>query len=288
MGVGLALVFFTSFYIGWFFVLASLVFVPVLLALTWPGALAMVKARPVPVAACLLAFAASFLVALTPFLLTYLPILLEGRQRSFADNMQFAGWISDLINVGAGNGVWGGIIAGLPGYPVERLGNAEAFLAPTPLLLCVLIGGAIFVARHAVRHPAELRFRGRLILALAVTSLVLMVISIQVGGYSLWWPVWKFVPGGSAIRVPYRLQIMNGLIVTLAVFLFLDYWYRVRQIVSRSRTWSRRFPLVRNPLDTHDSEQNGRWCRQVYTTSSHILGATGTRTRHENQYLSFR
>ena len=90
MGVGLALVFFTSFYIGWFFVLASLVFVPVLLALTWPGALALVKARPVPVAACLLVFTASFLVALTPFLLTYLPILLEGRQRSFADNMQFA------------------------------------------------------------------------------------------------------------------------------------------------------------------------------------------------------
>lgn len=230
MGVGLALVFFTSFYIGWFFVLASLVFVPVLLALTWPGVMAMVKAHPVAVAACLLAFSASFLVALTPFLLTYLPVLLEGRQRSFADNMQFAGWISDLINVGAGNGVWGGVIAGLPGYPVERLGNAEAFLAPTPLLLCVLIGGAIFVARHAVRHPAELRFRGRVILALAVTSLVLMVIPVQVGGYSLWWPVWKFVPGGSAIRVPYRLQIMNGLIVTLAVFLFLDYWYRVRRL----------------------------------------------------------
>jgi hypothetical protein len=233
MGLGLALVFFTSYYIGWFFVLVSLVFVPVLLVLNRRQAVAMVKARSLLTGACLLAFTASFLIFLTPFLMTYLPIFLEGRQRSFADNMQYAGWISDLINVGSGNAVWGSIIAGLPGYPVERLENSEAFLAPTPLLMIAMIAGAVFVARHGMRHPVQLRFQGRLILALTITSLVLMMLSIQAGGYSLWWLVWKFVPGASAIRVPYRLQIMNGLIVTLTVILILDYWRRVRQIERR-------------------------------------------------------
>jgi hypothetical protein len=230
MGSGLALVFFTSYYIGWFFVLASLVFVPVLLVLNWPQAFIMIKARRLSIGACLLVFTASFLVFLVPFLLTYLPMLLEGRQRSFADNMQFAGWISDLINVGSGNAVWGSIVANLPGYPVERLGNSEAFLAPTPLLMIAMMVGAVFVARNGARHPGELRNQGRLILALTITALILMIISIQVWGYSLWWPVWKFVPGASAIRVPYRLQIMNGLIITITVFLILDYWYRVRRI----------------------------------------------------------
>ncbi len=146
--------------------------------------------------------------------------------------MQFAGWISDLINVGAGNGVWGGIIAGLPGYPVERLGNAEAFLAPTPLLLCVtMIVGAFFVVRHAVATGrAAIPGRPDPGADDHVAGASWSFRSRWAGHFSLWWPVWKFVPGGSAIRVPYRLQIMNGLIVTLAVFLFLDYWYRVRRI----------------------------------------------------------
>jgi len=230
MGAGLALVFFTSYYIGWFFVLASLVFVPVFLVLNRSHAFAMVRARAPLVGTCLLVFVASFLIFLTPFLMTYLPVVLEGRRRSFADNMLYAGWITDLINVGAGNAVWGSIVAGLPGYPAERLGNGEAFLAPTPLLMIAMIAGTVFVARHGMRHPVELRFQGRLILALAITSLALMALPIQAGGYSLWWPVWKFVPGASAIRVPYRLQIMNGLIVTLTVFVILSYWYRIRRM----------------------------------------------------------
>jgi hypothetical protein len=109
MGAGLALVFFTSYYIGWFFVLASLIFVPVLVVLNRSHTFAMVRARAPLVAACLLVFVVSFLIWLTPFLLTYLPMLAEGRQRSFADNLVFAGWISDLINVGAGNAVWGAL-----------------------------------------------------------------------------------------------------------------------------------------------------------------------------------
>jgi len=230
MGAGLALVFFTSYYIGWFFVLASLILVPVLLVLNRSDAIAMAKAHGLRVGVCLLVFAASFLIFLTPFLVTYLPVFLEGRKRSFADNLQFAGWISDVINVGAGNVLWGSVVENIPGYPVERLPNSEAQLATTPLLMIAMVVGTVFVVRHGMKHPVGQGFQVRLILALTITSLVLQVVPLQAGGYSLWWAVYKFVPGASAIRVPYRLQIMNGLIVTLTVVLILNYWYRVQRM----------------------------------------------------------
>jgi hypothetical protein len=240
MGAGLALVFFTSYYIGWFFVLASLVFVPVLLVLCWDDALVMIKAHRLRVAVCLLVFSASFLIFLTPFLITYLPVLLEGRQRDFAENMVYAGRITDLVNVGDGNMIWGRILEILPGYPEQRLLNAEARLATTPLLLITMIAGMFLVVRHSERYRVGPQFRIRLILALTITALVLQVVSIKVGHASYWWMIWKFVPGASAIRVPFRLQFLTGLTVTLAVLLILDYWYRVE----RSKTATKSLGIV--------------------------------------------
>jgi hypothetical protein len=86
------------------------------------------------------------------------------------------------------------------------------------------------VVRHDKSHLIVPRFRIDLILALTITALVLQAISIRFGHFSLWWLVWKFVPGGSAIRVPFRLQFMTGLTVTLAVLLILDYWYRAERL----------------------------------------------------------
>jgi len=230
LGAGLALVFFTSYYIGWFFVLASLILVPLLLVLNRSDAITMAKVQGRRAGVCLLVLAASFLIFLTPFLVTYLPVFLEGRKRSFADNLQFAGWISDVINVGSGNVLWGSLLEKIPGYPVERLLNDEAQLATTPLLMIAMVLGTVFVVRHGMRRLVGSRFQVRLILALTITSLVLQIVPLQAEGHSLWWAVWKFVPGASAIRVPYRLQIMNGLVVTLTVVLIMDYWYRVQQM----------------------------------------------------------
>jgi hypothetical protein len=229
-GAGLALVFFTSYYIGWFFVLGSLIFVPVLLVLRRNDCLVTIAANRTRIALCLLVFTASFLVFLTPFVITYLPVLLEGRQRSYEENMGYAGIITDLVNVGDGNLLWGKILENLPGYPDQRLLNAEARLSTTPLLMITMIVGAFLVVRHDKSHRIVPRFRIDLILALTITALVLQVISIRFGHFSLWWLVWKFVPGGSAIRVPFRLQFMTGLAVTLAVLLILDYWYRAERL----------------------------------------------------------
>ena len=79
-------------------------------------------------------------------MITYLPVLLEGRQRSYEENMGYAGIHYRPCKCRPMETcVWGKILENLPGYPDQRLLNAEARLSTTPLLMITMTVGAFLV-----------------------------------------------------------------------------------------------------------------------------------------------
>jgi hypothetical protein len=146
------LLFLTAFQASWFFA-----FYLLLIALIYPAVfgrqataalLREIDARRT----ILLAAAGGFAAGIVPFLLLYLPVLLSGHSRSFAEvagNMPL--W-RDLLNVTPENGVWGALferlgLAGLPDRPVW-----EVELAFTPMVLAVFAAGLVVIA---VRLPTS-------------------------------------------------------------------------------------------------------------------------------------
>lgn len=218
-GILSALIFFTSFYTGWFFILAGMLFLLAYIVFNRKH-----LPKGANIVAVLWAFPTSFILGLIPFVVTYLPALREGRRRTFANAIDFAGHPTDWINVGAGNWVWEPLIKALPGYPVERLANGESSLAVTPTVVLVLVAGAFFTLIERHRNGKSGAVWPGIILSCAAVFVVQSLIIVKVGNYSLWWAVWKFVPGGSAIRVPMRLQLMTSLTTVIGVVLVLSQW----------------------------------------------------------------
>lgn len=211
----------TSFYIGWFCILFLICFALVFAMNDGAGVLVLFSTSKKKLAAVAGVFAAVFSISLIPFALIYRPMLADGHHRSFQEVMLYAPRASDLINMGSGNLFWSSVIARIPGYPIDRLGNGEVSLALTPILVATMIGGALALWGHR-RQSGPISVTSRIAIALVVTIVALIVVTLQVDDWSMWWLIWKIVPGASAIRVIYRLQVVNALAAPLATVIILS------------------------------------------------------------------
>ena len=93
-------------------------------------------------------FAASFIVALIPFVLIYLPVMRNIGPRSFAEYLLYAPQFIDAINVGPSNIFWGREHRHL--VPDRPAAGSELLIAITPLVW-VLVGAATLIA--AAQRP---------------------------------------------------------------------------------------------------------------------------------------
>jgi hypothetical protein len=161
-----------------------------------------------------LAAAGGFAIGIVPFLVLYLPVLLAGHSRDFAEvASNMAEW-RDLANVTPENAVWGPLlkwlgVAGRPDRPVW-----EVELAFTPAVLAVFIAGMAMLAPRARGASAE---RDRYLLILGAAVVVFWLLQMEYLGFRPWRAVWALVPGGSAIRYTYRSQLVANLFVCLVV-----------------------------------------------------------------------
>jgi hypothetical protein len=214
-GLFCAALFLTSFETAWFFGCYLIVLTllhPAVFGLAATRALAremMTSRRPLVLAA-----AGGFAIGIVPFLVLYLPVLLAGHSRDFAEvASNMAEW-RDLANVTPENAVWGLLlkwlgIAGRPDRPVW-----EAELAFTPAVLAVFIAG---VAMLALRARGALAERDRYLLILGAAVVVFWLLQMEYFGFRPWRAVWALVPGGSAIRYTFRSQLVANLFVCLVV-----------------------------------------------------------------------
>ena len=214
-GLFCAALFLTSFETAWFFgcyLIVLLLLHPAVFGLAATRALAremMTSRRPLVLAA-----AGGFAIGIVPFLVLYLPVLLAGHSRDFAEvASNMAEW-RDLANVTPENAVWGPLlkwlgIAGRPDRPVW-----EAELAFTPAVLAVFVAG---VAMLALRARGALAERDRYLLILGAAVVVFWLLQMEYFGFRPWRAVWALVPGGSAIRYTFRSQLVANLFVCLVV-----------------------------------------------------------------------
>ncbi len=234
-GAYLGLLFFTSYYIAWFSVLAAglaLIVAWLIRSLEAGSALAPLRSwadalrqRKLFVALAALSFA----IAIVPFLMTYLPVLKQTGGRFFSEVLLYSARPLDILNVGGKNRLWGHpldrLFIRVTGAPMQ-VSEAQSGWPPLILLLC-LVSIVMGLKHRRDRSIGD----GFLMAWLGLAFLLDILLPIKIGDASLWWFVFKLVPGGSAIRAPARFNHVTNILLILAVCLLSErLWRRSRAI----------------------------------------------------------
>ena len=218
-GAGLlhGLMFFTTFQTAWFFTLFLVLFAA-LRPLIFGVARSIAAIREAADRWRLVAaYAAGFGAGLAPFIVLYIPVLLSGRVRDFAEVVSNAPDARDILNVTPGNWLWGEVLRHLAitGRPNRPWWEVE--LGYTPVVFALLVTTTVVVAngmRRAADVPAE---RDRWIALLGIAVLVSWLVQLDYLGWRPWAVVWTLVPGAKGIRYTFRAQIVANLFGALVV-----------------------------------------------------------------------
>lgn len=232
-GIFLALlvpaIFYTSYYIGWFSLIYLLLLSVVCLA--W----SVLHSSSTDVWRCILGkreywqrilpYCMLSAVCFIPFLLTYVPVLRLFGSRSYQEIATMLPSFIDYVNVGQYNWLWGqalcATVAGIGSGPMawELVKGLPVFLFLTFLVLFLVY--FIHTTRHyqlnvtqdgtcnIVVTGNEANDNDKLtILAVWLSLAVLLawLLMLNIRGFSLWWLVFKLIPGAGGIRAVYRFQ----------------------------------------------------------------------------------
>ena len=225
-GAGVAGVFFTAYYVGWFFTLGCLVLMLAALFM-YPARLRHhVRGHGRAFALVLAAAVLSFALAILPFLQLYLPLALDGAGRDYLSIVRKLGVVSDLWNVGHHNLFWGWILNTLPDHVTPYASRDGHQLIITPLFALTTLFGIVAAWRTARAAGREPDATVAVLLVMLATFLVLLFGSMRIGNWSPWWLVHALVPGASAISAVFRLQLVSALIAAVALAVLLKLFDR--------------------------------------------------------------
>jgi hypothetical protein len=226
----LALLFFTSFYVGWFTVVFCGTIGSVFLICTcvaersfspFLGTLRAAWSQKWNFALA----GALFLLALIPFLMVYLPALHNMGVRTLNESFYYMAPPLGVFDVGRANLVWGRVSA-----IVERLTSPHGLHehpAGWPLItFCVFAVSAVYGVIGLLRCRKDDRTRQVRFCWMAATSLsciMLCFAGIRFGNDApMWTLLWRVVPGAKAIRVPPRINLVINVGVVTVAMLGLD------------------------------------------------------------------
>jgi hypothetical protein len=226
-GVILGLLFSTGYYVAWYFMFLSglvLVFAAVLRFSLWPP-----SALSARLYLSLLrrysrvgtAGALGFVVGAIPFWKIYAPVITQVSGRQFAEYLENAPTVRELLNVSGDNLLWGRAIDVLNIVPRDHLFSGEFVLAITPVLLITFLFSVWAVWRDRLLSKPEDRFLRITVLACFFAVAFMTVLMVKVGQFSLFWLAWHLVPGANALRAGGRVQlVMNGFVVAVVAIVF--------------------------------------------------------------------
>jgi hypothetical protein len=234
VAAGIPLLLFTSYYVGWFFVFFLALFAGFLawLKVARNGAAPLRRVWSRLTWWSLASLGAVFLISLIPFLALYLPRYSELGPRLWESVAKALPRPIDLINVGPDNMVWGALIAKVV-PPGRELGwELEYGLPPALFLLfgatCIALflpGRGWLANEHTERHLDVLR-------ALALSVVFAWVLLLYWRGHSLWFFVFKLIPGAGALRAVSRFQaVLHLAVIIVATFGLYGVWRAARSSV---------------------------------------------------------
>jgi hypothetical protein len=228
-GLLVSLFLFSTYYAAWFSIFAGVA----IFVLSFAFA-PRVMSKEVILAAktswrSLIAVAGGLVLGIIPFLLTYVPVLNQLGSRTYGDALFYAAKWNDVINVGPGNVLWGGLLHNSWSAPSPA--SYEVSFAITPILMLTIVLGFVAILWALLARVANFTASLRVTLALCSTVILfaLLPINTQIG--SLWVVVWH-IPGATAIRAIDRLQVAGSLVAAFALVGLgteaLRHWRRLR------------------------------------------------------------
>jgi hypothetical protein len=130
----------------------------------------------------------------------------------------------DFLNVGFENYAWGWLLRA-----VNPLLQARPLFweldKGLPLILFIVFVYGSFASIWKSRYSQS--GRDLLVLICAMTVWLAWLLMVQLDGYSLWWFIYRFLPGGGAIRAVYRFNINLMLPVVIVVGFVMDEWLTI-------------------------------------------------------------
>ncbi len=240
----------TGLYFAWFFVLWSTFFLLL--------ALAFARSRRFLFALCkkfwraMLKAAAVLLLGFAPTLLLYLPLARSERWYTWEGMVNLIPDWHSVLWMGAGNYLWGRITLALLPDPIPNTwGELQVgiglFSSLTWIVLTIATIWFIRARRQSITPAGasspvlDARDLGSLFLALLILATSLFyVFGFRYSGHSPWYFIYKFFPGGGAIRGVSRYVIFLALPISIAFAYVLN---RGLEYASREQTPFRRKAL---------------------------------------------
>ncbi len=210
LAVLLALTFFSSFNFAWFFTFFLLLVGVLCVAGNARRSRGLATRRRMVL---LLSTVAVFVVALLPFLVTYLPLVSAGFVRGYDQAIPHLLEPAQLLN--RSSVLWR---FGRPWVGARSLEN----YALTPGVVLVFLLACVHLWRHR-RQPTRNQALPleRLLAPTAIAVVLATTLVVRAGEHSLWWFVYEAVPGASANRAVMRFLYVIGLFTVIVAFGYL-------------------------------------------------------------------
>lgn len=162
-----------------------------------------------------------------PFFYTYIPLTTSDYARSWTAAQGTLPTLADIVNIGPHNLLWGKLYDWC--FPPVHKYIYENYHG-LPLLT---LGVFLFCLYHFFKERKKIK---PCIAALVLAMGVMYILSLKFAhGISLWYFIWKYVPGGSAIRAAGRIYVF--MMIPLMIFI----WYMMSRI---TRVFSCRKRLI--------------------------------------------
>lgn len=220
-------IFYTSYYVGWFAVFFILLMSVVLCILNlrslgawtvWKHIIWKRNNIKLFLPYCIIGA-----VCFIPFLITYVPASVEFGSRAYQEVNSMLPSLIDYLNVGPDNWLWGKLLYSIsPAIGSKPM--AHELNKGLTLFCFFAYGAALFFYTKKLRGYSlsirngkyQIDVAGRepdnseklIILAalLSITIALAWLLMLKIQGISLWWLIFKVIPGAGAIRAVYRFQ----------------------------------------------------------------------------------
>jgi hypothetical protein len=212
------LVLYSTYYVGFFSLLAVLIAAAITLIVSPRASLARLSLVVRGGWTAIVGVVGGAVLPGILFAVTFVPALHAAGGYKLQSANYFAPQLSDLVNVGFGNLVWGTALVRSAVHGTAALTERDYAVTPILLLLTLVVAAMATVRERRDVARGERRYSSAV---LATTGVALLILPLATGStvrtqHSLWRAVY-WIPGASGIRAVDRISIVAAGVMVLAL-----------------------------------------------------------------------